>query len=54
MRMQSMQTWQGLIIIVKLIIPHRSLFKCLAGYRQHGQIGINERHPHIHIYAQIK
>lgn len=53
-RMRSVQTWQGLIIIVKLIIPHLSLFKFLSGYRQRGQVGINECHPHIRIYAEIK
>lgn len=53
-RMRSVQTWQGLIIIVKLIIPHLSLFKFLSGYRQRGQVRINECHPHIRIHAEIK
>lgn len=53
-RIRSVQTWQGLIIIVKLIIPHLSLFKFLSGYRHRGQVGINECHPHIRIYAEIK
>lgn len=45
---------ENMIIIVKLIIPHLSLFKSLSGYRQHGQVGISEHHPHVHIYAEIK
>lgn len=44
----------GLITIVKLIIPHLSLFKFLSGYRQRGQVGINEDHPHIRIFAEIE